>query len=361
MSSDAVIVFAGPSLAGTDAAEESAFFVPHGPAAQGDVLRAALLSPRAIVVIDGYFEHVPSVYHKEILWALHQGIPVYGAASTGALRAAELSSFGMIGIGAVFDAYASGNLVRDDAVALVHAPAEMGYAPLSEPFVNLRWTLEAARSDEIISNPVAARVLERCAALHYPDRSLDRLVAECRAIDPATAERLVAWLPDGRVNIKTRDAVACLERVKQDCEADTLPAPPSFTFHHTDAFESLMHEVLSDPAPADPLILDRLEAAAPDLVADMRDRAIADELALALDRSGARPVNPADLARQVTEFRTRHGLFDPQTLQGWLTSRGLDIDALSKHLEDRARIERARSSVEPTISDRMRRSRLVDD
>jgi hypothetical protein len=61
--------------------------------------RAALAHPAAIGVIDGYFEVVPTVWHKEILWAMAQGIHVFGAASIGALRAAELDSFGMRGVG----------------------------------------------------------------------------------------------------------------------------------------------------------------------------------------------------------------------------------------------------------------------
>ncbi len=65
------------------------------PVRQGDVYRVAQTRPDAIGIIDGYFEIVPTVWHKEILWAMAQGIPVYGAASIGALRAAELDVFGM--------------------------------------------------------------------------------------------------------------------------------------------------------------------------------------------------------------------------------------------------------------------------
>ena len=43
--------------------------------------------PRAIGIIDGYFQQVPSVWHKEILWAMAQGVHVFGSASMGALRA----------------------------------------------------------------------------------------------------------------------------------------------------------------------------------------------------------------------------------------------------------------------------------
>ena len=74
-------------------------FVCLPPAAQGDVLHLAKARPRAIGIIDGYFDGVPAVWHKEILWALTQGIHVFGSASMGALRAAELHRFGMRGVG----------------------------------------------------------------------------------------------------------------------------------------------------------------------------------------------------------------------------------------------------------------------
>ena len=56
-------------------------------------------APRAIGIIDGVFLDVASVWHREILWALSQGVHVFGAASMGALRAAELDGFGMRGVG----------------------------------------------------------------------------------------------------------------------------------------------------------------------------------------------------------------------------------------------------------------------
>ena len=87
--------------------------------------------PQAIGIIDGYFQWAPAVWHKEILWAIQQGVHVFGAASMGALRAAELAPFGMRGVGRIFEAYRDGVLPGsgdepfedDDEVAVVHGPA----------------------------------------------------------------------------------------------------------------------------------------------------------------------------------------------------------------------------------------------
>ena len=98
----------------------------RGPVAQGDVYRAvtAVEPLESIGIIDGQFDHVPAVWHKEILWAMDRGVHVYGSASMGALRAAELHAFGMEGVGEIFECYRDGTLEDDDEVAVVHGAAD---------------------------------------------------------------------------------------------------------------------------------------------------------------------------------------------------------------------------------------------
>ncbi|WP_438008248.1 TfuA-like protein [Sorangium sp. So ce321] len=122
-----VHLFLGPTLA---AAVLDAVILP--PAAHGDVYRAAQRGATVIGIVDGYFEVVPAVWHKEILWAMREGVHVLGSASMGALRAVELAPFGMEGVGAVFEAYQRAELEDDDEVAVAHAPAAYGYRPLCE-------------------------------------------------------------------------------------------------------------------------------------------------------------------------------------------------------------------------------------
>ncbi len=99
-------VFAGPTISRDEVrAAADAGIVCLPPVAQGDLYRIAQGRPGAIGIIDGYFEGALSVWHKEILWAMAEGIHVFGSASMGALRAAELHAFGMRGIGPIFEAY----------------------------------------------------------------------------------------------------------------------------------------------------------------------------------------------------------------------------------------------------------------
>ena len=165
-------IFTGPTISAGDACRElQALYLP--PAAQGDVYRAALDAPRAIAIIDGYFETVPAVWHKEILWAMSRGIHVYGGASMGALRAAELHVFGMIGVGAVFESYRDGVLTDDDEVAVRLGPVETGYRPLSDAMVNIRATLHAAEAAGVLTSGARLRssaLRKRCITPSGPTR-----------------------------------------------------------------------------------------------------------------------------------------------------------------------------------------------
>ena len=141
---------------------------------QGELYAAACGSPRAIGVIDGYFDGQPAVLHKEILWALTRGIAVFGASSMGALRAAELHPFGMRGVGRIFEAYRDGELTDDDEVALIHGPPETGYVRLSEPMVNIRATLEKAVAGRLIDQATGARLSASAQGAVLSDKNLAR-------------------------------------------------------------------------------------------------------------------------------------------------------------------------------------------
>src|SRR5262249_35596391 len=137
------VIFAGPSLPPAFRPSDPALCW-RPPIRQGELYQAARAHPAIIGVIDGYFEVTPTVWHKEILWAMAQGIHVYGSASIGALRAAELWPFGMTGVGRVFDGYRDGSLTDDDEVAVLHGPEELDYPVVTEAMVNVRATLDQA-------------------------------------------------------------------------------------------------------------------------------------------------------------------------------------------------------------------------
>lgn len=212
------VVFAGPSLWGLDRPLPAGIEI-RPPAACGDVLRAARDRPRAIGLIDGLFEAGPSVWHKEILLALADGVAVAGAASLGALRAAELHRFGMVGVGAIFAAFRDGRIERDDAVMVSHAPAALGYRPLTVALVDV----EAAAADWPAADRAAMAWI--AARINFRDRDWDLLAA-------TFAARTGRAMPpvDRECSLKRRDAAMLLDRLARGAIAPpSAIEPPSET------------------------------------------------------------------------------------------------------------------------------------
>jgi hypothetical protein len=208
------VIFAGPSLHGYRD------LIPVGievraPAGRGDILVALRQGARRIGLIDGYFGDRPSVWHKEILLALSEGAAVLGAASMGALRAAECSAYGMIGSGEVFSDYLDGRRTADADVAVLHGPEEVGFVPLTVALVDAEdaiWWMEARRR---LSRGEAELVRIAARDLNFRDRTW-------------TAIRVAAGLPRSLDDIvkgsldemgplmKTRDALDLVAGIAAD-------------------------------------------------------------------------------------------------------------------------------------------------
>lgn len=243
-----LIVFAGPSLWRASLDRWEASDVPidvRPPAQQGDVLRAVGEKPWALGILDGYFEWVPAIWHKEILWALSKGVRVYGGASMGALRASELAPYGMRGVGWVYDRFASGELDADDEVTVVHAGADDDYRPLSEPLVNTRATLAAAATEGVIGTGEIDAIVELLRAVHYPDRTRTSLARAAQTVlGSAVSDRLIEWWATNAIDVKQADAIEMLDRMVTDCALEgPEPMRPNFRFEHTDAWEQVLRQV----------------------------------------------------------------------------------------------------------------------
>lgn len=211
------------------------------PVRRGDVVAAVQdHAPDAVAIIDGYFEQVPSVWHKELLWALDCGVALYGAASMGALRAAELAQFGMVGVGKVYDAYATGRYAPfddpfdgDDEVAVVHGPAEIGY-PSSEALVDMRALLAGAREAGVIDAATMQALAGAAKTIFYKRRNWPA-VFERAGLADAVAETLHAWIAAHKFSQKRLDAAALLGHLAQ---TKTRPDIPAFRFERTVLWEN---------------------------------------------------------------------------------------------------------------------------
>lgn len=234
------IIFAGPTVPDAASLGGSGIAV-RPPALQGDILRAVLEGASVIGLIDGNFEYTAPVWHKEILHGLAAGVQVFGSSSMGALRAAECQMFGMVGIGEVYRRYATAEIVDDSDVALVHAPAELGYTPLSIPLINFIVTLESMAAAGTISKEQKVELQQVAKGIFYKDRTWKSIENAARLHNSVCEPGLVERVRASYIDIKRADALALIEAVA-DAAAPRSAAKPSWVFQSTSIWKSALRD-----------------------------------------------------------------------------------------------------------------------
>ncbi len=208
-----VVVFLGPSLE-AETAKKILDVEYRPPASRGDIFNAVREGVKIIGLIDGVFFQACAIAHREILYALEKGVKVVGASSMGALRGSELDSYGMEGVGRVYELYRKGELVSDDEVALIFEPNS--FKPLSEPLVNIRYNLGLAEERGIINKEVKEKILNIAKSLYYPERVYERILSIAEdEVEIVVLERLKKFLIEEKKDLKRDDAIEALKRIKE--------------------------------------------------------------------------------------------------------------------------------------------------
>jgi len=337
----APVVFLGPTLPWSEAREVlPAIYLP--PARQGDVFRAVMRhAPAAIGIVDGGFLDVAAVWHREILWALSQGVHVFGAASMGALRAAELAPFGMRGVGRIAAAYRDGRwpgydaaFEDDDEVAVIHAPVEAGGMALSDAMVDLRDTLLAAEAAGVIDRDRRDALTQAMKRLHFAERSFARLA------DVSDDSALRDWLANHAVRRKRLDALEMLAAMARMLAEDPPPFEPQFHFERALVWQSFVAEA-DAPDDAESRVLDELR---------LDPEAWHATRLAALGRlHAARPAGVPAERRQMERFRRRRGLWRRADLDAWLAANALDAPRLERLLRHEAALHDAAAKSGPAL------------
>jgi hypothetical protein len=230
-------VFVGPTLDEKERPRDwDVEYLP--PVEQGQVHALIKKSPEAIGIVDGRFHDIPAVWHKEILWALREGVPVYGSASMGALRAAELASFGMQGIGKIYEQYKDGSIEDDDEVAVAHAGQEDGFLQISDAMVNIRANLSNALEQDCIGEVTYEHLLSIAKQTFYAQRNLGLTLSEGRAsgLPNQEIDALQMFLKGNLIDQKKNDAISMINAMRKDTHAKKSPIE-NFTFERNYFFE----------------------------------------------------------------------------------------------------------------------------
>jgi hypothetical protein len=214
-----IIVYTGLTLPFDEAKEildshDNVEVIYERPIKRGDLSLALKQHPDIIGIIDGEFHQNSAVGHKEILNVMKNGIEVYGASSMGALRASELDTLGMTGVGYVYNQYATGEVDSDDDVAVMLDSETL--EPLSEPLINMKYVFMDAVTQGIISEDEKDELLAITKKTFYPKRTYAKTLAES-SLDDDKKDILIDFIRQS-VDIKKEDAKELLKTIKKEIE-----------------------------------------------------------------------------------------------------------------------------------------------
>ncbi len=186
----APVIFAGPSLPAPEAARRLPGARIEPPAARGDLDRLRAEGHGTFLILDGLFAHRLALPPAEIVAALRAGARVLGAASLGAIRAAECWPAGMEGSGAVYRLYRLRVISDDDEVAVATDP-ERSFLAVSVALVNVRFAVLAALRDGRLTRGEAEAILGHVRTSHFAQRTWPQALGEPVDVKRRDAERAV--------------------------------------------------------------------------------------------------------------------------------------------------------------------------
>ena len=197
-----IIIYTGLSLSFDEAKEildshDDVEVIYKRPIKRGDIGLAINEHPDIIGIIDG------------VLKAIDEGITVVGASSMGALRASELDTLGMKGIGYVYEQYATGKVTSDDDVAVMLDSETL--EQLSEPLINMKYTFTKAAKENIITEDEKDELLSIAKSTFYPKRNYAQTLNSSK-LDDDTKDRLVTFIRFCE-DIKKEDAKSLIRHI----------------------------------------------------------------------------------------------------------------------------------------------------
>ncbi|MBA2859831.1 TfuA-related McrA-glycine thioamidation protein [Methanococcus maripaludis] len=178
------------------------------PIKRGDLTSEKIFDYDIIGIIDGCFLQSTAVAHREILKVIENNITVFGAGSMGALRASELDTCGMIGVGSVYNLYKNGIISDDDEVAVTF---DDNLNQITFSMISFREMIENALNEKIIDEDDSKRLINSGKELYYPLRTFENVIKKSK-ISGEKREVLEKFLKN-QPDIKRNDAFEMLEEI----------------------------------------------------------------------------------------------------------------------------------------------------
>lgn len=214
MSTSKPIIFLGPSLS-IEKAKKILEADYRKPAKKGDLFKLIFNETKIVGLIDGYFlQDYPPTPIEVYNLVKKKETKVYGSSSLGALRAVELSKYGMIGVGKIFNLFRNGILDSDDEVAVTFTDYS-NYK--SEALIDIRYNLFLAQKMKVIDKEVKRIILRVSKQTYFPYRTYTDILDKCKQKYPdyrLQIEKFAEYIQSNRKSLKEDDAVLLLKRIK---------------------------------------------------------------------------------------------------------------------------------------------------
>jgi hypothetical protein len=167
--------------------------------------------PLRVGIIDGTTRG-PSLPPKEVMQAISAGVRLYGAVGDGALRAAECASYGMTGVGKLFER------ARTQFISLLdeyRTPADGG--PHDQSMAAWQVALSDAVADGTANDGDAQTFLSTARQVPWRQRTLAHVLASADQVhERERIQRARVVLSDDRRHVMREDAQALVQAMLND-------------------------------------------------------------------------------------------------------------------------------------------------
>ena len=208
-----VLAYLGPSVAHDRAQSLLPIALLRPPIRRGDLYRDRSLGGTVFLIVDGVFMHQQAVPPREIIDVIEDGALVIGAASLGALRAAECWPAGMLGVGMIYRLFRQGCLDSDDEVAVAFDP-ENANRTSSLALVNVRVAVRKALRAGLLEPKLASRIVDTAKDMFFPQRSWQGILGNAGIHERTLVDLLCS------TDVKRDDAERALRRVTRWIQSD---------------------------------------------------------------------------------------------------------------------------------------------
>lgn len=186
-----------------------------GPIKRGDLYQDIDQKFNIVAIVDGRFDQALAVSPSEILDGIRSGLRIYGSSSMGAIRAAELHSFGMIGVGEIYNYISSSSQFRDDFVGQIFSENNKNLKSYS--YIDFFFSAMKLVNDKKIDSSTADLLCLLYSSLYYTERNrlgfLQKLQTEKKCLKLTRAADIIF---NCNYSQKKTDAIELLKRINKD-------------------------------------------------------------------------------------------------------------------------------------------------